>query len=219
MEELAQSQQQMSEYLQFWIDERRANPGGDLLSKIVHGKVGERPMNEIEVMGQSMDVMFGGLDTVASMMGFTMGFLARNPEHYRALSEDPAKIPFAVEELIRRHGVATVARRVTADIEYKGVTVQAGEMIVLPTCLHGLDDKRWEDALTVNFDRKREMHCTFGNGIHRCPGAGLARSELAIMLEEWTKRIPQIMLDPESPPQTATGAVNGVNRLDLVWPT
>src|SRR5512139_230413 len=218
-EELAESQQAMSGYLQKWIDERRANPGEDLLSKIIHGKVDDRPMNEIEVMGECMDVMFGGLDTVASMMGFTMKFLATHPDHYRTLVENPEKIPLAVEEIVRRHGVATVARRVTSDIEHAGLTVRAGEMIVLPTCLHGLDERHWQDPLTVDFDRKRDVHCTFGNGVHRCPGAGLARSEIAIMLQEWTSRIPQIGLDPDRLPQTATGAVNGVNRLDLVWPT
>ena len=217
-QEKEESQRSMAGYLQSWIDKRRADPGEDLLSAIIHGTVGDRSMNELEVMGECMDVMFGGLDTVASMMGFIMKFLATHPDHYRTLVEQPEKITFAVEEILRRHGVATVARRVTADIVHEGVTVKAGDMIVLPTCLHGLDESRWPDALNVDFDRKRETHCTFGNGIHNCPGAGLARSEIGIMLHEWTKRIPEFTLDPGSEPLAATGAVNGMIRLDLVWP-
>lgn len=212
------SQRQMSGYLQRWIDQRRAEPGDDLLSRIIHGTVGDRPMNELEVMGECMDVMFGGLDTVASMMGFIMKFLATHPEHYRFLVENPDRITLAVEEILRRHGVATVARRVIGDIEHNGVTVGAGDMIVLPTCLHGLDEKRWTNALQVDFDRPRDTHCTFGNGVHNCPGAGLARAEIAIMLTEWTRRFPEFSLDPAREPLAATGAVNGMIRLDLVWP-
>lgn len=213
-----QAQREMIGYLQKWIDERKANPGADLLSAIIHGKVGDRPMNAEEIMGECLDVMFGGLDTVASMMGFVMRFLATHPEHYRQLVEDPEIIPLAVEEMFRRHGVATIARRVLKDIEVDGVTVPAGDMIVLPTCLHGLDEAMWEDALTVRFDRRRQTHATFGNGNHNCPGAGLARSEINIMLEEWIRRIPRFSLKPGTRPFGNTGSVNCIERLELCWP-
>ena len=216
--ERAESYSKMAGYLQTWIARRRAEPGSDLLSAIVHGKVGERPMNELEVLGESMDVMFGGLDTVASMMGFIMKFLATNPGHYRQLVENPAKITFAVEEMLRRHGVANSGRRVVRDVESQGYKMQAGDMLVLATCMHGLDEKRWENPLVVDFDRPRSTHCTFGNGVHNCPGAGLARSEIAIMLEEWIAHIPEFGLDPDQHFVAATGAVNGVIKLPLVWP-
>ncbi|MDO7833688.1 cytochrome P450 [Sphingobium sp. HBC34] len=208
----------MSGYLEKWIEKRRAEPGDDLLSAIIHGKVGDRPMNEIEVRGQCMDVMFGGLDTVASMMGFVMRFLATNPGHYQQLVDNPAKITLAVEEMFRRYGVANPGRRVVRDVVRQGYTMQAGDMLVLATCMHGLDETRWENPLVVDFDRRRSTHCTFGNGVHNCPGAGLARSEITIMLEEWIKHIPQFGLDPDQQVITATGAVNGVIKLPLVWP-
>lgn len=209
---------QMGGYLQDWIEKRREHPGTDLLSAIIQGKVGDRAMTSEEVMGEAMDVMFGGLDTVASMMGFIMRFLATHPEHYQQLVEDPARIPVAVEELLRRHGVATIARRALVDVEVEGITVRAGEMVILPTCLHGLDERIWDAPLEVSFDRPKERHGTFGKGVHSCPGAGLARSEIAIMLEEWTKRIPRFTLGTDSEPRTATGSVNGMLELHLHWP-
>jgi len=136
-----QAQQDMGGYLYSWIEKRRNNPGSDLLSAIVHGKVGERPMNDDEIMGEAMDVMFGGLDTVASMMGFIMRFLANHPSHYNRLVADPSCIPAAVEELLRRHGVATIARRALVDVDHQGITINAGDMVILPTCLHGLDER------------------------------------------------------------------------------
>lgn len=208
----------MSAYLETWIAKRKVEPGDDLLSAIIHGKVGDRPMNETEIRGQCMDVMFGGLDTVASMMGFVMQFLASSPSHYQQLVDNPAKITLAVEEMFRRFGVANPGRRVVRDVERQGYKMKAGDMLVLATCMHGLDEKRWDDALVVDFDRPRSTHCTFGNGVHNCPGAGLARSEIAIMLEEWVKRVPSFGIDPNQKVVTASGAVNGVITLPLVWP-
>lgn len=212
------AQHEMGNYLQSWIDKRQENPGDDLLSAIIQGRVGDRPMSPEEVIGEAMDVMFGGLDTVASMMGFIMRYLATHPEHYNKLVEDPGRIPIATEELFRRHGVATIARRALVDVEHQDVTIRAGEMVILPTCLHGLDERIWDDPFNVNFDRPLERHGTFGKGVHTCPGAGLARSEIAIMLEEWTKRIPEFSLAPDVQVRTATGSTNGVLELQLVWP-
>jgi len=217
IEERSGAQAEMMAYLQTWIDRRRAEPGTDMLSAIVHGTVGDRPMNAHEVMGEAADVMFGGLDTVASMMGFIMRFLATHPEHYRQLVDDPGRIPTAVEEMLRRHGVANVARQAIRDIEYQGLTIRAGDMVVIPSCLHGLDERHWDDPKTVDFDRPRQSHSTFGNGVHTCPGAGLARSEIKIMLEEWTKRIPAFGLAEDQPPTAATGSVNGMVTLNLQW--
>lgn len=217
VEERTGAQKNMFGYLKTWVDRRRDNPGDDLLSAIVHGTVGDRPMTEEEVMGESMDVMFGGLDTVASMMGFIMRFLATHPDHCAALVEDPRKITFAVEELLRRHGVATIARRAMVDVVVGDLTIRKDEMIVLPTALHGLDERHWDEPLTVDFDRPRQTHGTFGNGVHNCPGAGLARSEISIMLEEWLRRIPRFSIDHDRPPVTATGSVNGMISLHLVW--
>jgi cytochrome P450 len=213
-----QAQKDMIGYLQGWIDRRRETPGSDLLSAIVHGQVGDRPMTEAEVMGEALDVMFGGLDTVASMMGFVMRHLATHPGQYRRLRDDPKRIPQAVEEMFRRFAPASPGRMAVRDVVFGGVTVKAGEMVILPTCLHGLDAAQWDAPEQVDFDRQRAPHCVFGAGVHTCPGAGLARSEVAVMLEEWTKAIPEIWLDPTRPPVAGSGLVNGMLELHLAWP-
>lgn len=213
-----QSQRDVVAYLDGWIEKRRETPGDDLLSAIVHGTVGDRSMTEEEVLGEAMDVLFGGLDTVASMLGFIMRFLARNPEHRRQLRETPKLIPIAIEEMFRRHGVASVARRVLADIPLQGVTIRAGDMIVLPTCLHGVDEALWDDPLRIDFERRRGTNATFGNGVHTCPGAPLARSEIAIVIEEWLARIPQFAIAADDCGEGLTGAVNALSSLTLEWP-
>ena len=211
------AQKEIETYLRRWLDERRAAPGADMLSAILQGRVGDRPMNDAEIMGESMDVLFGGLDTVASMMGFIMRFLATHPSHRRQLTENPKLIPVALEEMLRRFGVASVARRVLIDITHQGVTMRQGDMVVLPTCLHGVDERIWDTPLEVDFARPRRTHGTFGTGVHACPGAPLARSEITIAIEEWLARIPDFSVSTDDVGEGLTGSVNALTGLQLEW--
>jgi cytochrome P450 len=128
-------------------------------------------------------------------------------------------IPAAVEELLRRYSIPLVSRRVTRDLELGGVQMKAGDLVILETCLHGLDQNAWPDPMRVDFKRRTTEHMAFGKGIHKCPGANLARTEIRIFLEEWLKRIPHFTLKPGDEPVTANGAVMGVIRLPLAWAT
>jgi len=205
-------------YLNEVIEQRLANPGEDMISKIVTGTVNGRPMTRDEMMGECTVVLLGGLDTVASMMGFIANFLAGAPKVRHRLAANPSAIPNVIDELMRRFGVAAPNRRAARDVEIDGVLIKAGETIHVASCLHGLDDQRWEDSLVVDLDRKVSRPMTFGgNGPHRCPGAALARSEIAIFLEEWLKRIPDFRIKPGESPRFASGSVNGVLTLPLEW--
>lgn len=213
------AKQSILNYLQDIINQRKARPGNDFISKIVHANIGDRMITDDEMQNMLGTVMSGGLDTVASMMGFIMRFLAMNPGHRQQLTNDPGLIPAAVDELIRRHGVANTARVVTHDIVYHGVELKKDEQILAPNNLHGLDDEQYEHALTVDFIRKNaSQHASFGNGPHRCPGANLARFEIRLLLEEWLIRIPNFSLDDKNPPVQITGVGNSVLKLPLTWP-
>jgi cytochrome P450 len=212
-----EAQENMMGYLAKWVEARRAKPGEDLISTVVHARVGERPITPEETYSLLTLVLFGGLDTVASMMGFICRFLATHPEHRRDLVAHPELQRNAVEELIRRHGVSNTARYITEDCEYKGVRFRAGDLIQVPNTLYGLDERVNADPETVDFRREQVQHADFGNGPHTCPGAVLARREIAVFLDEWLSRIPEFELKPGSRPQMASGHVNGVTRLELVW--
>lgn len=204
-------------YLGNAIEERAANPGDDLLSRIVKWRENPRFEGEHEVIGMAMLVFFGGLDTVANMLSFTAWHLAEHPEHRRRILEDPDIIPQAAEEYFRRQGLSNTGRLVKRDISYKGVTFKADEMVMVPISMSSMDDRKHADPLTVDFDRVTPAHDTFGNGPHKCVGAPLARIELRIFLEEWVKRIPDFRLAPGSAPVSHSGSVNGVSSLQLVW--
>lgn len=199
------------------IAERSANPGSDLISQLTKSQIDGRRITPEELTPMVFLLLVGGLDTVASAMGFAARFLAGSPEHRRELIDHPERIPAAVEELLRRFPVVNLGRNVVADIDYKGVAMRAGEQIILPTTLHGLDDRKFDDPLRVDFSRPTPIHSTFGNGAHRCPGSLLARTELKIFLEEWLKRIPDFRIEPGRTPGVRAGVNATIYELPLVW--
>jgi cytochrome P450 len=208
---------QTVEYLSRFIAERTASPKDDLISRVVKAEVNGRPVRQDEVLGMTTLLFFGGLDTVASMLSFVARFLARNPSHRRQLIDDPKLIPGAIEEFLRRHGLSNTVRILNEDAELGGVQLKKDDIIMVPISLHGLDERRFPDALSLDFKRK-PVHATFGNGPHRCPGSNLARTEVRVFLEEWLKRIPEFEITPGEQSRTATGAVNTVTYLPLSWP-
>ncbi|MFC4294991.1 cytochrome P450 [Novosphingobium tardum] len=210
----------MGAYLQKWVTERREAPGDDLLTQIVNVEIGGQRISHEEAISYAALVLFGGLDTVAGMLSFFARHLATHDAHRREIVErldDDAFLKRAIEELIRRHGMANTARVVTRDFEYKGVAFRAGDRLLPPNLLVGLDDRVNPDPLTVDFARQGGVHAAFGNGPHACPGAILARRELRIFLKEWLRRIPEFRIKPGAPPVMATGMVNGILKLELSW--
>lgn len=205
-------------YLEKVLKERAANPGNDMLSRMATATRDGKPLSMEEQLGMAILVTAGGLDTVASMIGFIARFIADNPSHRRQLATRPALIPDAVEELIRRHGVANPSRLIVKDFVYKGIQFMAGEQITLSAPLHGLDDRVFENPMAVDFTRKVGQHSIFGNGPHRCPGSFLARTEIKVFLQEWLQRIPEFSVRPGAKPGIRSGVNGSLYSLPLVWP-
>lgn len=205
------------EYIRPVIDARRGTDGADMLSRMINGKVGDRPLTDEEAANLCIQVLVGGLDTVVNFMGFVMLFFARNPQARHALATNPDTIRAAINELARRFPLVTVGREIRHDMEFEGVSLKQGEMIVAPTILHGLDDTENGDPFKVDFARSVIRHSTFGAGSHTCPGAHLARTETRILLEEWLARIPEFSVVPDYEIRYTGGIVGSVDSLPLIW--
>jgi len=201
------------------VAERAANPGDDLISKIATAEIDGRPITLHEAVGVTTLLLIGGLDTVASMMGHIMHFLAGSAEHRRQLVEDPALTTPAVEEFLRRFALTNPGRTVVSDMEFHGVAMRAGDKVMMATPFGAVDPRDYDDPLTVDFARRSSAKSTFGAGPHVCPGSMLARIELKILLEEWLARIPDFTLAPVDPVRFRTGVNGSVERLELVWNT
>lgn len=213
----AQAQQLMLSYILPVIEQRRAEPGDDILSAIIHAQVRKQPVEFADMVGMILIILFGGLDTVASTMGFMAKFLAESPDHRQQLIADPSLIPDAVDEMMRRFAPSNTARTMSRDYEYKGIRFREGDKVYVSPFLAGIDDERYDNAWEVNFNRGKVEHNSFGAGAHRCPGQLLALVELRVFVEEWLARIPEFRTAPADPPRYGPGQVNCMTRLVLEW--
>lgn len=217
-DERAAAHRAISAYLGDLLDERLENPGRDVFTGISQWRNNARYQRREEIVGMAELVFLGGQDTVASQLGLAMMRLSERPELQQRLKDDPAVIPAAVEELLRRHGLSNTARLVLQDIERKGARMKAGELIMTVNPLSGIDDKLYPEPFTVDFDRGPVHYNSFGNGPHKCVGQHLARMELRLFLEEWSRRMPVVRIDPDRPAPTSHGGpVIGMNQLHLLW--
>ena len=213
------AKQKIFDYLEPYIEARQGRAGTDLLSRMINRPVEGRPLTREETLNLTAQVLIAGLDTVVNFLGFAFLFLARSPAHRQQLVADPALIPAAVEELLRRFPIVTIAREVRNDIEFEGVLLKKGDMVLIPGPLAGTDERFNERPLEVDFHRAAGQHVTVGNGRHLCPGMHLARLEMRVTIEEWLARIPDFEVAAGAEVRFKGGIVGVVQALPLVWKT
>jgi cytochrome P450 len=199
------------------FDERRAERKEDVLSFLLDEAVDGRPFDQAELDGMCIELFGAGLDTVVNSLAFTVEHLARDPALQDRLRGEPALIPEAVEEVLRRYSVALPARSVKVDGSFHGAQLKAGERVALMLPAGNLDTRAFPDAARFDLDRENKTHIAFNTGPHRCVGSHLARQEMIILVEEWLRRVPNIRLDPERPPTYRTGLVFAVTSLNILW--
>lgn len=223
IEERQQAQAALIEYISGVTLDRRANPGEDLGSKVVNATVAGERIGDFEAISYMTLLLLGGLDTIASMLGFITRFLAQSPEHRRQLVaniDDAAYVRSAMEEMFRRFGIVNAGRVVARDCEVAGVRFREDDTILPINMLAGLDERRIDNPLAIDFSRgSSTSHLAFGAGPHSCPGSTLARREIAIFLREWLKRIPDFSIKAGGRSEAITGVTCSLKALDLVWPT
>ncbi|EID10221.1 cytochrome P450 [Mycolicibacterium phlei] len=209
---------QVVAYFQTLIEERRANPdpnAQDIVTAALNWTLDGEPINDGDLLNCLLLLFMAGLDTVANQLSYSMLHLATHAEDRARIVADPELIPRAVEEILRVYPIVQTARKATKDFEFHGCPVKAGDMASFPLAAAGRDENMFPDARTVDLDRGVTRHISFGAGPHRCLGSHLARQELAVLLEEWHKRIPEYRVVGE--PKEHAGQVFGLDSLVLSW--
>jgi cytochrome P450 len=186
-------------YLTEAVNERRANPGPDILSQVL---TGDDALDDAEVMGLSFLFVLAGLDTVTAAMSTALLELARNPELRATLRDDPDQMSVFVEEIVRLEPPAPMLPRVTtAEVTIGDITLPADTQVRLCIAAINRDDSDEISTDDVVMDGKVHRHWGYGGGPHRCLGSHLARMELTLVLDEWLKRIPEFSVEAGYEPQ------------------
>ena len=205
------------DYVRPIIAARIGKEGDDLITVMVNSQVDGEPMSDDNTLGLISLLLLGGLDTVVNFLCFMMIYLARHPDKVEELRADPLALKRSAEEMFRRFLVVSDARMVAQDMTYQGVELKRGELILLPTALHGLEEASNPDAWTLDPARRGISHSTFGAGPHRCAGMHLARMEVIVTLQEWLSRIPAFRLQDDNAPVYRAGIIAAVDNVPLVW--
>ena len=180
---------EMAGYFHSLIPDRRANPGDDLISKVVHAKVDGSGLSDDDIVGFNILLLIAGNETTTNLLSNLLNHLARHPNDWTELRDNPDKIDAAIEEILRYDApVHWVNRKATSDTEFHGQAVKAGDTVYAVMGSANRDDNHYDDAATFRLDRGRGDHHSFGHGIHFCIGAPLGRMEARYALQELFKR-------------------------------
>ncbi|MEJ8639807.1 cytochrome P450 [Streptomyces sp. MS2.AVA.5] len=189
------------------IQHKRENPGQeDLLSALIAVRDGgedqqaggqDDRLTEDELTSLAFLILFVGYENTVHLIGNGVLALLDHPEQLAALRTDPALIGAAVEELARYDGPAPLALRrfPLVDVVIGGVTVPAGETVLLSLASANRDPQQFGCPERLDLARTETGHLALGHGIHYCLGASLARVETEIALATLLRRLPRLALD------------------------
>jgi cytochrome P450 len=196
--------------------ERRACPRDDVLSLIANGTVDDRPLDERELDNMFALMIVAGNETTRQSIALSTLALARHPESYRRLREDPALMESAVEELLRFCPPVWFFRRTaTAATTIRGVEIAAGDKVTVWFAAANRDADHYPGPHRLDLARNAADHLTFGRGgPHVCLGQHLAKMELRVYLEELVTRVATLSV-AEAPPRLRSNFSNGLKRLPV----
>jgi len=209
---------ELRDFLIEQVEDRKANPGTDMISQLLAAEVDGEPVSEALVVGEAALLLVAGVDTTWSAIGSSLFHLASHPEDRQRMATDSDVWPLALEEFLRFYSPVTMGRVATRATTVGGCPVAAGDRVLLSFPAANRDETAFTDADTFVIDRERNRHLAFGVGIHRCAGSNLARMELRVALEEWMAAIPEFELEDPERVTWAGGQVRGPRSVPVVFP-
>lgn len=183
-------------YLRKLIKVRRANPQDDLISALVAVEETGDLLNEDELLAMIFLLLVAGHETTVNLIGNGVLALLEHPDQMERLRSDPTLIKPAVEELLRYNGPLETAteRYAREEITIEGVTIPRGGLVFAALASANRDESQFPNADTLDLNREPNRHLAFGQGVHYCMGAPLARMEGQIAINTLLRRMPDLRL-------------------------
>ncbi|GAA3789682.1 cytochrome P450 [Sphaerisporangium flaviroseum] len=182
-------------YTRGLVERKRAQPADDVISGLCAAEDDALPVDEIAMLAAM--ILFAGHETTVVQIGYGAVLLLTNPDQHQAVLDDPALLPSAVEECLRVANVGAgngMPRYPRMDIEVAGVTIPAGDLILLDIGAANHDAQVFADPHRLDITRNAGAHLSFGYGAHYCIGAPLARIELQAVFSRLIPRFPAMRL-------------------------
>lgn len=200
----AQARPNYFEYLLPAVRRRRADQSGEPLA-VIDGLIGYRlpdgsPLDDVEVATQMLCIFIGGTETVPKIVAHGLWELIQRPDQLAAVRADPENnVPVAREEMIRFCAPAQwFARTARKPFTIHGETIRPGQRVITLLASANRDEREYPEPDDFVWDRPIRRSLAFGRGQHFCIGYHLARLEVAVLLQEWLRRVPDFAVRAEA---------------------
>lgn len=199
-EETRRAAAAMAAYAEQLVAEKRRRPGDDVLSALLAAEVaGEdgraEPLSPLELSMAFSLLVAAGSETTRNAIALGVAALAEHPHQLAALRADRSLVGSATEEILRWSSPTLYNRRTaTSDTSVGGVPIRAGDKVTLWWASANVDEDVFPDPFRFDVRRDPNPHLAFGYRSHFCVGAGLARLEIRILLEELLDRVASVEL-------------------------
>ena len=207
-------------YLRNLFERKRAEPGDDLVTALIHAEEAGDTLSEDELLAMVFLLLVAGHETTVNLIASGALALLEHPDQMELLKGDPSLIKPAVEELLRYTSPVEVAteRYAREDLELAGTTISRGEMVLAVLGSANRDERRFEGPDRLDLTREPNRHLAFGQGGHYCMGAPLARLEAQIAIGTLLHRLPdmRLVVSPESLRWRKGMFLRGLEKLPLV---
>jgi cytochrome P450 len=189
--------QSMGDYFRHLLKQRQHTPGNDLISDLIAAHEAGETLTAQELVDFCIVLLVGGNETTTNLLGNAILCFNEYPDAFERLKQEPSLLPLAIEEVLRyRSSVQAMERFTKIETQLGGQTIPAGQKVIVWMGSANRDEVQFDRADKFVIDRDPNPHLSFGNGIHFCLGAPLARLEAAIVLGAVLERLPNLRIDP-----------------------
>jgi cytochrome P450 family 142 subfamily A polypeptide 1 len=192
-----------------------AEPTDDWFSRWLFPPDGQEPLPMNDMVMEVGLLIAGGAETTRTLISHGLRTFCDHPDQWELLHDEPARIPAAVEELLRWVSpLNNMFRTAVRDTEVNGHPIREGERVALLYPAANRDPAVFDEPDRFDITREQATHLAFGHGTHFCLGANLARLEVRLLLEELTARATRLhaVTEPDVEPNVFARAVR---RFDL----
>jgi cytochrome P450 len=188
---------EMRDYFTEMISRRREEPGDDLISGLLTASVDGQGLSLAELFGFGALLLVAGNVTTTNLISSAVLTFSEHPEVWQRIQAEPGLIPQTVEEVLRyRPPVRSIIRVTKTDAEVGGRQIPRGSAVISWIGSANRDASRFPDPERFDIDRSPNRHLSFGQGIHYCLGAPLARLEARIAIQGLVDRIASLEVVP-----------------------
>ncbi len=204
-------------YLRPLVVERRHSPQLDLISALVACEE-QNELSEQEILATCVLLVFGGHETTMNLIANGVVALAQHPDQWTRLKNEPALVEPAVEELLRYDGsVKATVRWAKTDATVRGKAIRAGQKVLCALSAANRDPSQFPEPDRLDITRNPNPHVAFGQGIHICLGAPLARLEGQEAIGGLTRRLPPPTIAVDKLEYHPTVVSRAIKSLPITW--